>query len=51
MLHEAPKLPVAATGVYDEFCARFPYEETEDQLARDRRDAGGPRARAGRWTG
>ncbi len=32
MLHEAPKLPVQA-GIYDEFCARFPYEETEDQLA------------------
>ena len=31
MLHEAPKLPVPA-GTYDEFCARFPYEETEDQL-------------------
>jgi transcription-repair coupling factor (superfamily II helicase) len=31
MLHEAPKLPVQA-GVYDEFCARFPYDETEDQL-------------------
>ena len=31
MLHEAPKLPVPA-GLYDEFCARFPYEETEDQL-------------------
>jgi transcription-repair coupling factor (superfamily II helicase) len=30
-LHEAPKLPVEA-GLYDEFCARFPYEETEDQL-------------------
>jgi transcription-repair coupling factor (superfamily II helicase) len=30
-LHEAPKLPVQA-HVYDEFCARFPYEETEDQL-------------------
>src|SRR5690242_10804613 len=30
-LHEAPKLPVQV-GVYDEFCARFPYEETEDQL-------------------
>ena len=24
---------VAADGLYDEFCARFPYEETEDQLA------------------
>ncbi|MBL4876679.1 MAG: transcription-repair coupling factor [Cohaesibacteraceae bacterium] len=23
---------VAPEGVYDEFCARFPYEETEDQL-------------------
>jgi len=31
MLHEAPKMPVQA-GIYDEFCARFPYEETEDQL-------------------
>jgi transcription-repair coupling factor (superfamily II helicase) len=30
-LHEAPKLPVQP-GIYDEFCARFPYEETEDQL-------------------
>ena len=31
MLHEAPKLAVQA-GLYDEFCARFPYDETEDQL-------------------
>jgi len=31
MLHEAPKMPVQA-GLYDEFCARFPYDETEDQL-------------------
>jgi transcription-repair coupling factor (superfamily II helicase) len=31
MLHEAPKMPVQA-GIYDEFCARFPYDETEDQL-------------------
>jgi len=30
MLHEAPKLALQA-GLYDEFCARFPYEETEDQ--------------------
>src|SRR4029078_9134845 len=30
-LHEAPKLPVQQ-GIYDEFCARFPYDETEDQL-------------------
>ncbi len=30
-LREAPKLQVA-TGAYDEFCAGFPYEETEDQL-------------------
>jgi transcription-repair coupling factor (superfamily II helicase) len=30
-LHEAPKTPVQA-GLYDEFCARFPYDETEDQL-------------------
>src|SRR5215468_7423484 len=32
MLHEAPKLPVQP-GLYDEFCARFPYDETEDQLS------------------
>ena len=31
-LHEAPRLAVE-TGVYDEFCAGFPYEETDDQLA------------------
>jgi transcription-repair coupling factor (superfamily II helicase) len=31
-LHEAPKLPVQP-HVYDEFCARFPYDETEDQLS------------------
>ena len=31
MLHEAPKLAVPAS-TYDEFCARFPYDETEDQL-------------------
>src|SRR6202030_680338 len=30
-LHEAPKMPVQP-HVYDEFCARFPYEGTEDQL-------------------
>src|SRR6202007_2807939 len=30
-LHEAPKLTVPP-GLYDEFCARFPYDETEDQL-------------------
>ena len=30
-LHEAPKMPVQP-HIYDEFCARFPYEETEDQL-------------------
>ena len=31
-LHEAPQLAVGA-GLYDEFCAGFPYEETDDQLA------------------
>jgi len=31
-LREAPKLTVTP-GAYDEFCAGFPYEETEDQLA------------------
>jgi transcription-repair coupling factor (superfamily II helicase) len=29
-LNEAPKL-VPPQGLYEEFCARFPYEETEDQ--------------------
>jgi len=29
-LREAPKLTVSE-GLYDEFCARFPYEETDDQ--------------------
>ncbi|CAM5216568.1 Transcription-repair-coupling factor OS=Bosea thiooxidans OX=53254 GN=mfd PE=3 SV=1 [Bosea thiooxidans] len=29
-LKDAPRL-VPPEGVYDEFCARFPYEETEDQ--------------------
>jgi transcription-repair coupling factor (superfamily II helicase) len=31
-LREAPQLALAA-GLYDEFCAGFPYEETEDQDA------------------
>ena len=31
-LREAPRLTVAA-GLYDEFCAGFPYEETDDQQA------------------
>ena len=31
-LREAPRLAVDA-GLYDEFCAGFPYEETDDQLA------------------
>jgi transcription-repair coupling factor (superfamily II helicase) len=31
-LREAPKLTVGP-GAYDEFCAGFPYEETDDQLA------------------
>jgi transcription-repair coupling factor (superfamily II helicase) len=30
MLRQAPKL-VPPEGLYDEFCARFPYDETEDQ--------------------
>ncbi|MBA4270974.1 MAG: transcription-repair coupling factor, partial [Methylobacterium sp.] len=29
-LKEAPRL-IPQEGIYDEFCARFPYEETEDQ--------------------
>ncbi|HUI12233.1 MAG TPA: transcription-repair coupling factor [Xanthobacteraceae bacterium] len=31
-LREAPRLAVGA-GLYDEFCAGFPYEETDDQQA------------------
>ncbi len=31
-LREAPRLAVAP-GLYDEFCAGFPYDETDDQLA------------------
>jgi transcription-repair coupling factor (superfamily II helicase) len=31
-LHEAPRLSVGH-GLYDEFCAGFPYEETDDQQA------------------
>ena len=31
-LRDAPKL-VVGPGAYDEFCAGFPFEETEDQLA------------------
>ncbi len=31
-LRQAPKL-APPEGLYDEFCARFPYDETEDQLA------------------
>jgi transcription-repair coupling factor (superfamily II helicase) len=31
-IHVAPKFPLHQ-GTYDEFCARFPYEETEDQLS------------------
>jgi transcription-repair coupling factor (superfamily II helicase) len=32
LLRDAPKL-VVGPGAYDEFCAGFPYEETDDQLA------------------
>jgi transcription-repair coupling factor (superfamily II helicase) len=32
LLKKAPELPPPA-GLYDEFSARFPYEETDDQLA------------------
>ena len=32
LMRKAPELPPPA-GLYDEFAARFPYEETEDQLA------------------
>ncbi len=32
LLHEAPRLTVDP-GAYDEFCAGFPYEETDDQQA------------------
>jgi transcription-repair coupling factor (superfamily II helicase) len=32
MLHDAPKM-TSGPGAYDEFCAGFPFEETEDQQA------------------
>ena len=32
LMREAPALPPPA-GLYDEFAARFPYEETDDQMA------------------
>ena len=32
MMHSAPRL-IPPEGLYDEFCARFPYEETPDQMA------------------
>ena len=32
LLHEAPRLTLE-TGIYDEFSARFPYDETDDQQA------------------
>lgn len=32
LMRKAPELPPPA-GLYDEFAARFPYEETDDQLA------------------
>jgi transcription-repair coupling factor (superfamily II helicase) len=32
LMREAPPLP-PPTGLYDEFAARFPYEETDDQMA------------------
>ena len=32
MTHAAPRLTVPE-GLYDEFCARFPYEETQDQAS------------------
>ncbi len=31
-LHDAPKFAIPE-GMYDEFCARFPYDETDDQRA------------------
>ena len=43
-LREAPQLTVAP-GLYDEFCAGFPYEETEDQLAAIEAVTQGPRVR------
>jgi transcription-repair coupling factor (superfamily II helicase) len=46
----AAPAPDAAPGLYDEFAARFPYEETDDQ-ERHRRRAGRPGRRASRWTG
>ena len=42
---------VPPPGLYDEFCARFPYDETEDQQRGDRGGARRSRLPASRWTG
>ena len=49
-LREAPRLAVGA-GLYDEFCAGFPYEETDDQHAAIAAVLERSVAPAGRWTG
>ena len=47
MTHTAPRFTVPE-GLYDEFCARFPYDETPDQEAPFRRPSM-TSALAGRW--
>ena len=50
LLREAPRLTVAH-GMYEEFCAGFPYDETEDQETVDRPRCSTISAPASRWTG
>ena len=49
-LREAPRLTVAH-GMYEEFCAGFPYDETEDQETVDQPRCSTISAPASRWTG
>jgi transcription-repair coupling factor (superfamily II helicase) len=44
LLKKAPELP-PPQGLYDEFAARFPYDETEDQIAAIEAAIGGSRRR------
>ena len=49
-LREAPQLAVG-TGLYDEFCAGFPYEETDDQRGHHRARCSATSPPAGQWIG
>ncbi len=50
LLRKAPVLE-PEHGAWEDFAARFPYQETDDQLKAIERGAGRSRRRACRWTG